>query len=156
MISRIGKSAARLPRSGDRLTDWFFRQFVHFLRKETVCIKRKRRLVNPDDPHREAIRGLMDPEVHPSGRYVHILINPARDANRTRDDEADTLIHELSHVVLGKTTERHVLQLESILSARFTLLQRRIIKSFLPRHVVKRYPRISSRATLPRPRIMVL
>ncbi|HXV27018.1 MAG TPA: hypothetical protein VD862_03300 [Candidatus Paceibacterota bacterium] len=156
MYRKPRKTEPGLLKSGDRLTDWFFRQFVHFLRKETIRIKRKRRLVNPDDPHRQAIRGLMDPEIHPSGRYVHIFINPARDANRTRDDEVDTLIHELAHVVLGKTSERHVLQLEGILSRRFTRSQRRFIKLFLPRHVVKRYPRMSARATLSRPRIMVL
>jgi hypothetical protein len=130
----------RLPTSGDVLTDWLFRQFVLTLREETLIIKRKRRLVNPEDKRRGAIRGLMDPEVHPSGRYIHILINPARDANRTREDEVDTLIHELAHVVLPRSGERHILRLEELLARRFTSAQRAYLKAFLPRHEVKRYP----------------
>jgi hypothetical protein len=140
MVNRRHHSLTRLPKSGDSLTDWLFRQFVLTLREETLIIKRKKRLVNPEDPARRAIRGLMDPEVHPSGRYIHILINPARDANRTRDDEVNTLIHELAHVVLPRTAERHITQLEDTLSGRFTPSQRAYLKSFLPRHEVKYYP----------------
>ena len=42
----------RLPMSGDILTDWFYRQIVTFLRKDTLLVLRKRRLRDPDDKDR--------------------------------------------------------------------------------------------------------
>ncbi len=138
------KYEEKLPRSGDSLTDWIFGQFVTFLRKENVRISRKKRLVNPDDPHRKVIRGLMDPDIHPSGNWIQILINPAKNTHRCRDEEVETLIHELSHVIMPKTTERHILRVECILSRKFSPSQRRYLKSFIPRHEVKKYPRLPS------------
>jgi len=136
------KYEEKLPRSGDSLADWIFGQFITFIRKETVRISRKKRLINPDDPHRRVIRGLMDPDIHPSGNWVQILINSAKNTHRCRDEEVETLIHELSHVIMPKTTERHILRIESILAHKFTLSQRRYLKSFIPRHEVKKYPRL--------------
>lgn len=136
------KYEEKLPRSGDSLSDWLFVQFITFLRKETVRISRKKRLINPDDPHRRVIRGLMDPEIHPSGNWIQILINSAKSTHRCRDDEVETLIHELSHVIMPKTTERHILRIESILANKFTPSQRRYLKSFIPRHEIKKYPRL--------------
>lgn len=136
------KKLTGIPKSGDALVDLIFTQFAIFLRRETVRIARKRRLVNPDDPHRRVIRGLMDPDIHPSGNWVQILINPSKNTHRCRDEEVETLIHELSHVIMPKTAERHILRIESILFRQFTPAQRRYLKSFLPRHEVKRYPRL--------------
>ncbi len=120
-----------------------FVQFVVVLRSERVRIARKKRLVNPDDPTRQAIRGLMDPDIHPSGNWVQILINPAKNTHRCRDEEVGTLIHELTHIVLPRTGERSVLRLENLLSRRFSFAQRRYLKSFIPRHEVKHYPTMS-------------
>jgi len=129
-----------LPRSGDELTDWFFRQFLAVLMTERVRIVRKKRLVNPDDPHRRVIRGLMDPDVDPSGRWVQILINPSRTTHRDRDEEMETLVHELAHIILPKTSERGILSIENILSRMLSRDQRACLKVFLPRHEVKNYP----------------
>jgi hypothetical protein len=137
------KYVTAMPKSGEPLVDWMFTQFACFLRRQTVLIARKRRLVNPDDPHRQVIRGLMDPDIHPSGNWVQITINPAKNTHRCRDEEVETLIHELAHVILPKTYERHILRIESILSRQFTAAQRRYLKSFLPRHEVKKYPRLA-------------
>ncbi len=126
--------------SGDALADWFFRQFVRVLASEQVRIVRKKRLVNPDDPHRRVIRGLMDPDVDPSGRRVQILINPARTTHRDRDEEMETLVHELAHVILPKTAERPILAIENILARTLTREQSDCLKAFLPRHEVKKYP----------------
>ena len=101
--------------------------------------------MDPADKHRKTIRGLMDPLVHPD--YIHILINPARDANRNRDEEVETLVHELSHVILEQTSERDILKLETNLAKSLSRGQRTYLKSFLPRHIVKRYPK---RDSLPR------
>lgn len=131
-----------MPKSGDGLVDWVFRQFVTVLQSERVKVTRKRRLVNPDDPHRKVIRGLMDPDIHPSGNWVQILINPAKNTNRNRNDEVETLMHELAHVILPRSGERSVLGLECLLARRFSSAQRRYLKSFIPKHEVKHYPRI--------------
>ena len=128
------------PRSGDPLTDWFFGQLVHALKGEHVIINRKRHLADPDDRSRTAVRGLMDPFVHPAGGFIHILINPARDANRTRDDEVETLMHELAHVIMPGVSERGILRLERVLVGNLTAHQRRYLKGFLPRHTIKHYP----------------
>lgn len=138
----------KLPRSGDALTDWFFRQFVSVLRDENLIIQRMRRLHDPTDRARRAIRGIMDPFVHPSGQYVHILINPAKGLNRDRDEEVETLIHELAHLVMERTSERNILQLERTLAKTLSAAQKRILKSFLPRHIIKRYPRVVTQATI--------
>lgn len=137
------KYIANVPKSGDSLVDLMFAQFVSFLRKETVRVARKRRLVNPDDPHRRVIRGLMDPDIHPSGNWVQILINPAKNTHRNRDEEVETLVHELAHVILPKASERHILRMERILSQKLSAAQRRYLKAFLPRHEIKKYPRLS-------------
>ncbi len=126
--------------SGDALADWFFRQFVRVLTSERVRIVRKKRLVNPDDAHRRVIRGLMDPDVDPNGERVQILINAARTTHRDRDEEMETLVHELAHVILPKTAERSILSIENILSRTLSREQRGCLKAFLPRHEVKKYP----------------
>lgn len=142
-MAQLFRRAASLPGSGDMLTDWFFRQFVAVLKGERVRIARKRRLVNPDDPHRQVIRGLMDPDLDPRGNWVQILINPARNTHRDRDEEVETLVHELAHVILPKTGERGILAVETILSRTLTRAQRACLKAFLPKHEVKRYPRVT-------------
>lgn len=130
----------KIVRSGDPLANWFFRQFMNVLASERVRISRKRRLVDPDDPHRQVIRGLMDPKIHPSGNWIQILINPSKNTHTCRDEEVETLIHELSHVVAPKASERAILRMEAMLAKRLTMSQLRELKAFLPRHEVKRYP----------------
>jgi len=137
------KFSAAMPKSGDILVDWVFRHFVVVLQSERVRVTRKKRLVNPDDPHRKVIRGLMDPDIHPSGNWVQILINPAKSTHKNRDDEVETLIHELAHVILPRSGERAILAIESMLAHRFSVAQRRYLKSFIPKHEVKHYPRVS-------------
>lgn len=137
------KFLTAIPKSGDSLVDWVFRQFVVVLQSERVKVTRKKRLVNPDDPHRKVIRGLMDPDIHPSGNWVQILINPAKNTHKSRNDEVETLIHELAHVILPRSGERAILAMENLLARRFSVAQRRYLKSYIPKHEVKRYPRIS-------------
>lgn len=129
-------SLARLPRSGDKLVDWIFKQFVFFLRRETLRIKRKRYVYDKEDPHRKALYGLMQAPGAPDPR-IDILINAAKSRHSNRDEEVDTLIHELCHVVFWKTGERFVRQLDRILKKRLTQEQKNHLKSFIPRHEVK-------------------
>lgn len=138
------KFVTSMPKSGDSLVDWMFRQFVVVLQSERVKVTRKKRLVNPDDPHRKVIRGLMDPDIHPSGNWVQILINPAKNTHKSRNDEVETLIHELAHVILPRSGERAILAMENLLARRFSVAQRRYLKSYIPKHEVKHYPRVGA------------
>lgn len=124
----------QVPLSGDKLVDWVFKQFIFFIRRETLSIKRKKRLLNPDDKHRRAICGLMDPQSEPK---IIITINSARRVHPSKDAEVETLIHELSHIVFWKTPERFIGQVEKILVNKFTKEQKTFLKSFLPNHEVK-------------------
>ncbi len=124
----------QVPLSGDKLTDWIFKQFVFFLRRETLYIKRRKRLLNPNDKHHRAIKGLMDPEFEPK---IEISLNSAKSVHSNRNEEVETLIHELCHILFWKTRERSIWQSERILIKKFTKEQRDFLKSFIPRHEVK-------------------
>lgn len=126
-----------VPLSGDGLTDWIFKQFIFFLRKETLKIKRKKRLVSFNDPHRQVLRGLMNPGVGPGEHNIEITINPAKQIHCNRDEEVKTLIHELSHILFWKTREKFILQIEKILVKKLTAEQKNFLKTFLPYHEVK-------------------
>lgn len=141
-IKRKVYSAGPKATSGHPLVDWVFRQFMGVLKDYRVRVSRMKRLVDPTDPRRRLLQGLMDPEVHPSGNWVQILINPARTLHRTRDEELDTLIHELAHVVFPKARERDVARIEKLLAKSLSRTQRSYLKKFLPRHQVKKYPRL--------------
>lgn len=124
-------SLREVPLSGDELTDWIFKQFMFFLRRETLHIKRKKRLL---DEHRRAIKGLMESESVPK---LEITINCAKRHHENRDEEVETLIHELAHIVFWKTREGFIRQVERILIDNFTQGQKDFLKSFIPRHEVK-------------------
>ncbi len=84
----------------------------------------------------------MDPDLDPRGSWVQVLINPAHTTHRDRNEEVETLIHELSHILLPTTRERDILTIERLMARRITRDQRAILRAFIPRHQVKRYPRV--------------
>jgi hypothetical protein len=124
-----------VPLSGDRFIDWTFKQFVIFLRRETLHIKRKRNVYS-EDKHREKLRGLMLPKDEACSQF-DILISADPEKHANRDEELSTLVHELCHIVFWKTNERYVRQAERILFEELTQEQKNYLKSFIPRHEVK-------------------
>lgn len=124
-----------VPLSGDSLTDWIFKQFIFYLRKETIHIKRKRKLLDPNNKHKKTIRGLMEPKSVSSEGNIEITINSSLHCDR--NEEVETLIHELGHVVFWTTPEWSIKSLEGILIKKFTPEQKSFLKSFIPRHEVK-------------------
>lgn len=124
-------SLREVPLSGDELTDWIFKQFIFFLRRETLHIKRKKRLL---DERRRVMKGLMESKSVPK---LEITINCAKRHHENRDEEVGTLIHELAHIVFWKTQEGFIRQIERILMDSFTQDQKNLLKSFIPRHEVK-------------------
>jgi hypothetical protein len=135
---RSSKTTAltQVPLSGDKLVDWVFKQFVFFLRRETLRIKRKRRLRSPDDPSRELLRGMLWFESETSSAF-DIGLNSAKCQHSNRDEELETLVHELCHLVFWKIQHRFIWQLERIVFNRLTQEQKNYLKSFIPRHEVK-------------------
>lgn len=138
MTSR--STLTKIPRSGDALTDWMYRQFVSMLNDENLVVYRMRRLHDPADRRRRALRGIMDPYIHPSGKHIQIIVNPARSANRNWVQEVETLVHELTHVLMERTRERGIVQLEKILAKNITLEQKRYLRMFLPDETIHQYP----------------
>ena len=130
-------SLRKVPLSGDNLTDWIFKQFFFFLQKETLRIKRKKRVVL-SDKHQQALRGLMNPEVGPSEYHIEIILSSDKKMHCNRDEEVETLIHELCHILFGKTHERFIFQMECILIKKLTIEQKNFLKTFIPRHEVKK------------------
>src|SRR3989344_7989102 len=126
-------SLRKVPLSGDSLTDWIFKQFFFFLQKETLRIKRKKRVVL-SDKHHKALRGLMNPEVGPSEYHIEIILSSDKKMHCNRDEEVETLIHELCHILFGKTHERFIFQMECILIKKLTIEQKNFLKTFIPRH----------------------
>jgi len=127
-----------VPLSGDRLVDWIFKQFIILLRKETLHIRRRKRVIDKD-LRAFAIKGKT--EFHSSPHHIDIQINSSRCQHASRNEELDSLIHELSHILFRKFTKKDepaIEQMEDILIARFTQEQRRFLKSFLPGHEVKK------------------
>ena len=131
-------SLRKVPLSGDKLVDWIFKQFIVFLRRETLSIKRKKRLIDSDDPHCKVLRGLMDPTVGPSQYHIEITLNSAKKHHCNRDEEVETLIHELCHILFWKTRERFIYQMECLLTNRLMVEQKNYLKIFIPRDEVKK------------------
>lgn len=127
----------KVPLSGDKLTDWVFKQFIFFLRRETLRIKRKKRLLDTDNPHRKALFGLLECDLEPAGHGIQITINPSKSKHLNRDEELETLVHELSHIVFWKVQENFIYQVQKILIKKLTPEQKVFLKSFIPRHEVK-------------------
>lgn len=130
-------SLRQVPLSGDKLTDWIFKQFIVFLQRETLRIKRKKRVVF-SNTHRKALRGLMDPEAGPSQHHIEITLSSAKRMHCNRNEEVETLIHELCHILFWKTRERFIFQMECILIKKLTAEQKSFLKAFIPRHEVKK------------------
>ncbi len=123
-----GKNKRKKPRldpySGDQLADWFFRNFVFIL--NSVRVSKKDNLRNPNR-YREKLDGLLLCEESEVFLEAKLPIG----------ERLQTLVHECLHMMLPETRERKILQLEKIVWRRLTEDQRKILKSYLPKHKVK-------------------
>ncbi|MEK7520871.1 MAG: hypothetical protein AAB560_02215 [Patescibacteria group bacterium] len=126
----MAKQKKRLdPRSGDQLTDWFFRNCLFVLNNIVARISKKENLRDPDRRWRK-LDGLLLTESDEVYLEAGLHIN----------DRLVTLIHECLHILLPETRENKILQLEKILWRRFTHDQKKIIKTYIPKHKVKKGP----------------
>ena len=128
----------KLPRSGNKLVDWHFRQVIYYLENKVSAIL----IVNKSlkDPRNKKIllRGYID--VNHKGRAI-IFVSGIKNTHADREMMGKTLTHEVAHGFLEDYVhEKSILTLEDLLWNAFTKDQKNIIKSFLPKHKVKRAP----------------
>lgn len=131
-------SLREVPLSGDRLLDWVFKQFIVFLNRKTVYIIRKKRLKKANSPREGILLGLTmpkNPKNYLKGTYI--FINSAKCRHHDRNEETETLIHELCHNLFSDSKHRFINQLERMLIEDFTNDQKKILKSFIPHHEIK-------------------
>jgi hypothetical protein len=89
----------------------------------------KKILRHPD--HKWELYGLLSGDVIFLGKHAH---------KQKHSPLVLTLIHEVLHVSRPRLHERRILQLEKKYFARFTDQQKRFLKSYIPKHEVKKGP----------------
>src|SRR3989338_2122522 len=132
----------KIQMSGDRLLDDMFKVLVEVLRKEIRAIYLKKDLRYPDK-YRRALDGLLiedDAAIYltqPNHGSEHPLI-------------LSSLIHELLHRALGRSSEWEIRSLEKSLFDRrtgFTNEQKRYFAKYIPKHTVKYGPNLDMKGS---------
>lgn len=120
--------------SGDRLVDWIFNRFIEIANK--APIRKKKRLLDPDDPRKKtALSGLVT-------KQNDIYLNSAKIRHKNKDELLKTFIHELAHILFfPKIKHRYIYSITTILLLKFSDKQKRILKSYIPKHEVKKNPK---------------
>ncbi len=132
------RKRGRLPRSGDALVDWHFQQIIYFLKNKVDGIFLKDKYLKDPYKKRVILEGYI--YINIKGRAV-IFISSAKNVHSDRKMMGKTLTHEVTHGFLKDCVhEKNILRLENLLWDSFTLEQKRMIISFLPKHKVKKAP----------------
>ena len=123
--------------SGNAWVDWTFRRFIEVL--SVVEIKIKKRLKNPEDPKKEIIRGLWDPDIHT------IFLNHSKTMHETPEELLETLCHEILHSITGTPpfkycTHKSIYRAERALVQSFSTRQKKILMRFIPKEEEKLSP----------------
>lgn len=117
-------------KSGDPLTDWVFRRFIDIINTKVKQIVLKRRLKSDEGE-------LLDGQWDPSTGILEL--NPAKWCKKCKRDHdiLQSLIHELCHILLNTVNEKvfgsKVEVLEKILLGTLTPVQKRALRSFIPK-----------------------
>ncbi len=117
----------KLPLSGDSLVDLEFKILIDTLEQEISAIRMKKILHHPD--RKWELFGFLNGDEIFLGKHAH------------KEKHAPfilTLVHELLHVSRPGLCERRIRQLEKKYFARFTDQQKRFLKSYIPKHEVKK------------------
>lgn len=134
-----------------KLIDWFFKGLLILLNNKRLKIyKTTATLTNPKSP-KGGYRGLCEYDLFDNGKLEKAIIYlRANKDEHPRGELGTTLIHELSHLLLPNTFEDRIEQLEIeegkdneedlFLWNLFSKKQRQVIKSYIPRHSVKKKP----------------
>ena len=126
------KEKRRPPRSGDAFLDTLFFIMIDALEKHVRAIYAKKQLRDPDT--NAALSGLLmceDDEI-----YLK------KQSRKDRNQMVSALVHEVLHFIMPRTFEEKIERMERILMTRLTDEQKKYLRGFLPKHVVKKNPSV--------------
>lgn len=124
------KQKRKLPLSGDSLIDLEFKILVETLEREISAIRLKKVLRDPDDRRKDLLGLLTEGKIYLGKRSHRVYQEPM----------VRTLIHELKHASRPPIREKRIRQLAKYYFARFTDQQKRFLRSYIPKHEVKKEP----------------
>ncbi len=115
--------------SGDKLVDWIFARIIHALNYKIEAIYLKRVLHEVRGGKGIEYYGYIDDDI--------IYLSAAKTKHSDRRAIAKTLLHEVMHYVFSGIHERNILRLEDLVWEKLSEEQIAILKSYVPRHIVK-------------------
>ena len=127
------KKSVRLPTSKDKLVDWFFKELIYFIKKKLVMIEITKGKIVERDVGKKELNGFI--VFNPDNKDgIVFLSGSGKPRSLDKNYWGRILTHELCHAVLeSHVIERKIRRLEKLLWERFTVEQKRILISFLPR-----------------------
>jgi len=144
---RIKKNFSRKRRisSGDKKTDAFFKRLIDALNGDKTwniylvsSIKDKKY-----KGKRNYLFGVYDDGDDEGGDFMNdIFLARDRRLHKSKNEIAQTLLHEVLHIIFPKVHELKIRDLELFWWKRFSKKQRSILKSYIPKVVVNKKPRL--------------
>jgi len=123
------KGRRRWITSGDKLTDWIFSRVIHNLNYKIEATLLKKNLREKHCKKTIELYGYIDSDV--------ISLSAAKSLHPDREAIAKTLLHEVLHNVFCPIYERNIRRLEDLIWEKLSREQIAILKSYVPRHIVK-------------------
>ena len=127
-----GRGKERISSHND-LANWLFVLIIQTLNKRVWRIYKCKEIKDPEYPKRKLcgyIDGTQDEN--------EIYLSANKQENPTKDDIGKTLLHEVLHIIYPMVKEGRILKLEAILWNSLSKQQRKIIKSYIPKHYSKK------------------
>ena len=117
-----------LPLSGNKLVDWHFKIIIEMLERAIKSINVKKVLLDPKNRRQKLYGLLIEGRIYLSKSAHH----------KDREPIVSTLIHEVAHETMTPIREKRIKELEKILWPLLTDAQKRYLKQYIPKHVVKK------------------
>ena len=127
MARSLGKR--RWITSGDKLGAWIFARIIYSLNYKIEAIYLKKVLHERHGGEEIDYYGFIDDDI--------IYLSAAKTKHKDLRAIAKTLLHEVMHNVFCGIHERNILQLEDLVWGKLSEEQIMILKSYVPRHIVK-------------------
>ena len=123
-------------KSGRHLVNLFFRILVHCLAHKIQVFK----LRCLKDEKNKALCGWFFPKDE-NNKTDTVFLGIEHDEHAGPDGLPKTLIHEVAHYALPKVAHRYIYEFENRLWECLTPEQKKVFRSFVPKHTVKRGPK---------------
>lgn len=118
--------------SYNQLANWLFVLIIQTLNKEVWKIHKLKDL--RDEKNRGIkLCGYLDGD---AGDF-EIYLNADKNTNSDRNEIAKTLLHEVLHIIFYRVKESRILGLERYLWHELSRAQKKILKSYIPKHYSK-------------------